>query len=263
MTVEAYAPGSVTALFSPPPEESDQPSYGASIAIEDGIGVSLESADRTRVYVDDDHVDFEPVERVLDRLGVTARIGITADVPIGAGFGASGAATLATALAANDQFELGHSFETLLDAAYNAEVAAGTGMGDVFIQAEGGLVMNVGDGVTRFDRDDQIEYRSIGGMATNEILANEATIDRIKEVGREQISQLSADPSVREVIERGWTFAQRTGLVTEWIESEVATVEAAGGVATMAMFGKTVFAVGVTDVLDHRTGIDTTGVRLC
>ncbi|MDY6819356.1 MAG: GHMP kinase [Halobacteriales archaeon] len=263
MTVDAYAPGSVTALFSPPPKGSEQPSYGASIAIDDGVGVGLESAPDTRVYVEDDPVEFEPVTGVLERLNTTARVDVTADVPIGAGFGASGAATLATAVAANERFDLGHEFDTLLDAAYKAEVAAGTGMGDVFIQAEGGLVMNVGDGVTRFERDDPIEYRSIGGMATNEILNDEATIDRITEVGREQISQLSSDPPVREVIERGWTFAQRTGLVTEWIESEVATIEAAGGAGTMAMFGQTVFAVDVTDVLDHRTAIDTTGVRLC
>lgn len=72
---------------------------------------------------------------------------------IGSGFGVSGAATLATALAANEAFSLEWTREELVEAAHVAEVEAGTGLGDVFVQARGGLVWNVGDGIQRADCD--------------------------------------------------------------------------------------------------------------
>ena len=54
----------------------------------------------TTVSLDGESTEFEPVEGVLQRLDVFAEVSLTASVPVGYGFGASGAATLATALAA-------------------------------------------------------------------------------------------------------------------------------------------------------------------
>ncbi len=133
--MRAFAPGSVTAVFAP--TESGDGSNGASMAIEDGIVADVKTADRTEILLDGERTEFEPVSGVLDVLDVTARVELESAVPIGCGFGASGAATLATALSANATFDLGHSRDDLVGTAHVAELNAGTGLGDVFIQSAG------------------------------------------------------------------------------------------------------------------------------
>ncbi|MDY6779980.1 MAG: sugar kinase, partial [Halobacteria archaeon] len=131
----AFAPGHITCFFAA--AEHDDPlesgSRGAGIVVEDGVTAEVSSAsgDESSVIVDGDDTEFETVERLLDMLDVTARVEVESEIPIGAGFGASGSATLATALAANTEFELGHEREQVVAAAHVAEVKSGTGLGDV------------------------------------------------------------------------------------------------------------------------------------
>jgi pantoate kinase len=261
--MEAFAPGSVTALFAP--TEGDGKSLGVSMAVEDGVIAAVEPAAATRVAVDGERVDFEPVELVLSALDVEAAVDLTPQIPIGCGFGASGAATLATALAANERFGLGSTREELLHAAHEAEVAAGTGLGDVFIQERGGLVIGDGTGLRRFDPDETVAYETYGGIDTADALGDEALMRRVTEAGTRYIRDLPAEPSLSQVLGRGWSFARAIGLPTDEVVETVAAVEEAGGTATMAMVGETVFAVGDDDarsVLDHETAVATDGARV-
>ncbi len=127
MSVTAHAPGSVTPIFVP---RDGRSSLGISFATADGVTATVESARETLVYLDGRPAQVAPVRGLLERLGVTATVRLDTAVPIGCGFGASGAATLATALATNERMDLGHDREALLEAAHRAEVEAGTGLGD-------------------------------------------------------------------------------------------------------------------------------------
>ena len=258
--MEAFAPGSVTAVFAP--AESGDESRGASVAIEDGVVASVTDADQTAVTLDGEATAFEPVERLLDDLGVDARVDLTAELPVGCGFGASGAATLATALAVDARVDLGATRDELVEASHRAEVAAGTGLGDVFIQEAGGLVTSYGDGVRRYDRDDRVEYVSYGGIATSDALGDPELMADVERVGNAVLDDLPADPSLSHLTGRAWEFAREIGLPTDRVRDAVAEVEAAGGTASMAMLGETVFAVGVDGVLDERTRVASEGARL-
>lgn len=263
--MRAYAPGSVTGVFSPPPPDGPTTrSRGASFATEAGVEAEVRPADRVEVRLEGEPTTFEPVAGVLDRLGVTAVVDLVPAVPIGAGFGASGAATLATALAANERFGLGRSRSALVDESHRAEVAAGTGLGDVFVQAGGGLAWSVGDGVERASAPvtDRVEYASYGSISTSEALADDAFLDRVRAAGDRAMARLPADPTMREFTALSWTFARETGLVTERVASTVERVRDAGGEASMAMLGETVFAVDVTGVLPDATRVAATGARL-
>ncbi|MFB6362223.1 MAG: GHMP kinase [Halobacteriales archaeon] len=261
--MQAFAPGSVTGIFAPPgPEEPRTRSRGASFAIQAGIIATVQPAGTTRVTLDGEPTDFEPVARVLDRLGVTARVDLERSIPIGAGFGASGAATLSTALAVNAEFDLGRDREELLAEAHEAEVAAGTGLGDVFIQEAGGLRWSTGDGMTSTTPEDRIEYVSYGSIPTNEVLGDATALDHIREVGTEALEALPSRPSMREFTAQAWSFAEDTGLVTDRVGETVERVQASGGAASMSMLGETVFAVGVTDELPNVTAVDPEGARL-
>ena len=260
--MRARAPGSVTGLFAPAPTEGGT-SRGASFAIEDGVVVEVESAAETTVTVEGESVPFEPVERVCTGLGVTAAVDVRPEVALGHGFGASGAATLATALAVNARFELDRDRESLLEAAHQAELAAGTGQGDVFIQARGGLVYSAEEGgIGRVEPTAPVEYATAGGMDTSEVLADEALMVRAHEAGRNGLDQLPEPPTMWEFAECSRTFIDDLDVATEFVEQKLEQVEDAGGAGSMALFGETVFAVGVEGVLERRTRVANEGARV-
>ena len=259
MPVTAYAPGSVTTIFVP---RDDAPSLGVSFATADGASARLEPAPTPEVYLDGEPADVAPVSGVLRRLGVSASVRLSTDVPIGCGFGVSGAATLATALAANEAEGLGHDRDALVQAAHRAEVAAGTGLGDVFIQERGGLVWDRGDGRRHADCSATIGYTAFGDISTAEVLGDAAAMRRVATVGREVLADLDPTEGLRPLFRASWGFAVRAGLATERVSEVVSDVQADGGAATMAMVGESVLAVGAARGLDATTRATSTGAAL-
>ena len=261
--MRARAPGSVTGLFAPAPEDGGT-SRGASFAIEDGVVVEVEPTTETTVTVEGESAPFEPVERVCEELGVTAAVDVHPEVPLGHGFGASGAATLATALAANVRFDLDQSRESLLEASHRAELAAGTGQGDVFIQERGGLVYSASEEgeIGRVEPDTPVEYATAGGMDTSEVLADEALMARARETGHEALDRLPDPPTMRAFAERSGAYLDELDVATEFVEQKLDQVEDAGGTGSMALFGETVFAVDVEHVLERRTRVANKGARV-
>ncbi|UPV99190.1 GHMP kinase [Halorussus gelatinilyticus] len=263
--MRAFAPGSVTAVFAP--AETADRSKGASVAIADGVIADVRRVDAQDptepvVRLGGEPTDFEPVELALRELDVAARADLTAEVPIGRGFGASGAATLATLIAANAEFGLDYSREELVELAHRAEVEAGTGLGDVFVQNRGGLVVGDGGDPRKFERETPVEYSSFGPIATEEALADEDLMERIAREGSATLDALPEDPSLAGLTRDSWEFAQAIDLPTDDVREAVAAVEAAGGAASMAMVGETVFAVGVEGVLENRTEVCSGGAEL-
>lgn len=258
--MRAYAPGSITGLFAP--AEDTDVSYGASFAVEDGVVVTVRPSDRASVTIDGIETSFEPVTRILDRLDVSASVDIQLEIPLGNGFGASGAATLATALAANEAFDLAHTRELLVDAAHRAELAAGTGQGDVFIQDRGGVLWSGGEEIHRFEPEVDVEYASGGGIDTSALLSDETFLEEAHSVGRSQLDELGETSGLVDIVTHSRTLVRELDLATPYVRRELDRVESAGGVGSMALFGETVFAVDVEDVLPNRTPIATTGARV-
>ena len=260
--MQAYAPGSVTTVFAPPTGDSDR-SSGGSVAIRDGVVVEVgEPAGQPRVTVDGVERSFEPVSLVLGRLDAEFDVDVRPAVPIGCGFGASGAATLATALAANEHGGLGHSRDALVGAAHAAEVEAGTGLGDVFVQERGGIVVGTAGGVDRTESDERLEYAALGELSTSDVLGDPEAMERIRRAGERTLAELPADPSLSDLVGRSWPFARETGLVTRRVGQEVERVREAGGEATMAMLGETVVATGVEGVFSAATRVSSEGAHV-
>ena len=256
MPATAQAPGSVTVMFAPAADGS----HGVSFATADGVRATVTPAPGTTIRLNGERTSFEPVAGLLDRLDLTARVALEAAIPVGAGFGASGAATLSTAVAANAAFELGHSDERLLEASHRAEVAAGTGLGDVFVQSAGGLAYDTGAGQHRVFPDASVSYLSHDGIDTGSVLDDEATMARIETAADTAFAAFDPDAPLSELFQVAWTFAEATGLVTDRVATTVKQVNQDGGAATMAMVGETVVAAG--DRLPETTQIATEGVRL-
>ena len=259
MSVTATAPGSVTTIFAP---QNGEASLGVSVAIADGATATVRPAPETSVFLDGTRASIASVTGVLRRLGVSAEVRVETEVPIGCGFGVSGAATLATALAANEMEGLGHERSALVEKAHQAEVAAGTGLGDVFIQERGGLVWNDGHGLQRTTCSETIGYSTFGHVATADVLGDDAAVRRVATVGQAALADLDPTDGLTSLFEASWPFATRTDLATERVVQAVSEVRHNGGAATMAMVGETVVSVGHTGTLEGATKTTNVGAQV-
>ncbi len=267
----AFAPGHVTAVFSavPDPDPLEAGSRGVGFTVEDGVYVDVEPAKHTVVWSDGRRVDVEPVERVLDKMEVDARVEVESDVPIGCGFGASGAATLATALAAYVEFTLELEREQAVAAAHVSEVEAGTGLGDVVPQSIGGVVTRVEPGAPELGLFGAVEhespvvgYTAFGGLDTQEVLGNDDRMALVNHAGESALDGFLKDPGFERMVDVSWEFALESGLPTDRVVDAVGEARQQGGKASMAMLGETVFAVDVDDVFEERTRVSEEGAKV-
>jgi pantoate kinase len=234
------------------------------------VTVSVRPADASTITLDGDSTAVEPVSRVLDALEVEAAVEFRTDLPVGTGFGLSGGMALGTALAANERFDLGHTDAELVRIAHVADVEAGTGLGDVVAQARGGLVLRLDPGAPPHGHLDgipgreRVEIIALGELSTPEVLTEHP--EAITEAGTGALETLLADPTPERFTEAAATFSDRIGLETAEVESILETVEGAGGRASMAMLGETVFAFGRSlseaGYDPHVSAIDPCGARL-
>jgi pantoate kinase len=259
---EAFAPGHITGFFAAVQRDDalDTGSRGAGVVVDDGVTADVREAAETTVYLDDEEVEFDAVERVLGMSDVTARVEIQTDVPVGCGFGVSGAAALATGLAANEEFSLGHEDEQMAAAAHVADVLAGTGLGDVVPQLLGGVVTRVEPGAPEIGlfgeievEDPRVGYTVLGRLETADVLDDDEALERINKAGESALDGLLKEPDVGEFVDLSWEFALESGLATEAVQRMVGDVRSAGGKASMAMLGESAFGVaaGNDEALDE------------
>ncbi|GGM68461.1 pantoate kinase [Halarchaeum rubridurum] len=246
----AFVPGHVTGFFSV--HRAGTPtktgSRGAGVTLADGVRVRVAPADERRVTLNGREADVPAVEHVLDALDATAAVSASTDLPVGAGFGVSGGMALGAALAANGAFEGRYSENELVRLAHEAEVTAGTGLGDVVAQARGGVPIRLDPGAPPHGQLDgvpatgRIEYVSLGELSTADVLAGSTA--RLSSAGVRALSALRERPTIAGFVQESRRFAEEADLLTPEVEDVVADVVDAGGEASMAMLGHTVFALG-------------------
>jgi len=264
----AFVPGHVTGFFSPCPDDDPARagSRGAGLTLTDGVAVTVRAADDPGVVLDGDPISMAPVETVLGALDVDdhARVVAESDLPLGTGFGVSGAMALGAALAANDRFGCERSSNDLVTLAHRAEVEAGTGLGDVVAQARGGVPIRLDPGAPGHGRLDgvpttrRVEYVTFGDLSTAEVLAGDT--DPLVRAGDAALDRLIDRPTLPTLVAESRRFARDAGLLTNRVREAVDAVVAAGGEASMVMLGETVFALdsGLTNA-----GFDAEACRTC
>ncbi|SNR53864.1 pantoate kinase [Halorubrum vacuolatum] len=263
----AFVPGHVTAFFSayPAADPAAAGSCGAGVTLTHGVETTVVPRDRSLpldrtetadgstppVLLDGTPVAIDVVGDVLAALGVTsdtAEVRLASDLPVGAGFGVSGAAALGAALAANAAFDLGRSENELIRIAHVAEVERGTGLGDVVAQARGGIPIRVRPGAPAHGELDgiptapRVEYVTFGELSTEAVLAGDT--DALSAAGERALTRLRRDTRSVTLLAAARTFAVEADLLVPAVEEAIDAVAAAGGSAAMAMLGRTVFAFG-------------------
>ncbi|NKE34745.1 sugar kinase [Natronococcus sp. JC468] len=246
----AFVPGHVTGFFSAHPDEDPTKagSRGAGVTLTDGVEVTVEPAAKRAVVLDGEPIEVDPVLDVLEALEAPARVEAVSELPLGAGFGVSGAMALGAAFAANRVFERRRSQNELVAIAHAAEVRAGTGLGDVVAQARGGIPIRLepgGPAVNELDAvpaRSRVEYVPFGELSTADVLAGETA--KLSRAGEAALSRTVEEPTLESFMEASRRFARDAELLTPTLEAALEDVAAVGGQASMAMLGETVFALG-------------------
>ena len=260
--VKAFAPGNISCVFKviPHADATRMHSLGMGFTVKEGVEVIVSEHRETKVLFNGQSIDFPTVRTVVDRLTQNTgtagmKVDITSPLPLGCGFGLSGAASLATAYALNELLHLHKDTETLAMVAHVAEVENRTGLGDVCSQYHGGCLVKLREGAPLVaDRlpitAQPIYYRYFGPIQTSEVLGNREQTIRINRAADAALSVLQTLTSAKSstglfnaCFEVSKRFSVESGLLSDArVIETIEQIEAEGGVASMIMLGNGVFS---------------------
>ncbi|NOY11714.1 MAG: GHMP kinase [Archaeoglobi archaeon] len=243
-----FVSASITAIFSTKIDRDPKKagSYGVGFTVD--MGVEARASEREGVFLNGERVSFPTVEHVLERLGGTG-VDLRTRLPVSCGFGVSGASALATAVEISLQKGLNLPFFRLADIAHEAEVVNRTGLGDVVTQSFGGIVARVRPGspsksrVERFLSRAEVDFLVLGQMSTKEVLGDEVKRRSINQAGKKRLKEFLKKPSLENLFVQAKKFSLESGLADDEIVDVIEAVESRGGLASMVMLGRSVFAL--------------------
>ena len=258
----AFAPGNISCVFKviPHTDPACMHSLGMGFTVEEGVEVIVSEDHETEVLFNGERINFPTVRAVVNRLTqnsgiVGVKVDLTSPLPLGCGFGLSGAASLATAYALNELLSADKDNEALAMIAHIAEVENRTGLGDVCSQYHGGCLVKLKEGSPlTADRlpiaEQPIYYRYFGPIQTSEVLGNREQTIRINRAADVALSTLQtltdAKPSNKlfnACFAASKQFSVESGLLSDTrVIDTIASIEAVGGVASMIMLGNGVFS---------------------
>ncbi|MDD2666270.1 MAG: pantoate kinase [Methanocellales archaeon] len=262
MRSKAYAPAHITGFFEIC-EHSDQRqmgSKGCGFTLQAGVAteVLVEEGEGISVIINGAKADAPTTRSVVRRLasGYFVEVRSKIEVPIGCGFGASGAGALSTALALSNALSLDLSYNGAAEVAHVAEIENKTGLGDVIAQTHGGIIIRRkpgAPGIGEVDRvpvsDVEVNHVVLGEISTKDVLEDEKLKGRINRAGRIALKGLLKRPTIQNFMQLSNQFAIDTGLMSDAVADIIESVKSGGGMASMAMLGEVVFAIGGYDSL--------------
>lgn len=266
----ATVPSHITGFFAAKRQEDPMRSgsIGCGLTLCLGATTTIKAAEETRIFLNGQPskapVSLYVVER-LARSPVLVRTEL--EMPLGSGFGASGAGALGCAYALNALFDLGLTANGAAAVAHAAEVVNRTGLGDVIGQNTGGLVVRLEPGAPGIGRVDRIpvpalgvDYVVKGPISTREVLSDKAALKEINRAGEAALKALLKKPTLQEFMHISRRFTVEAGLASDWALDAIEAVEAAGGSASMIMLGDAVFAFKGGAALEEFGEVHTTTI---
>jgi len=254
---KAFAPGNLSCVFKiiSHPEPTKMHSLGMGFTITEGVVVTVsQHSSQITVQFNGSEIRFPTVVSVVQKLtSQPMRIEIDSPLPLGCGFGLSGAASLATTYALNALLELGKSEEELAMTAHVAEVENRTGLGDVCAQYHGGCLVKLKRGyplaAERLPIPAQpVYYRYFSSIQTKTILESAERRERINRAADETLQALEILTKAESVdfnacIRLSKQFSLNSGLLEDTrVQETIREIEDAGGIASMIMLGNAVFS---------------------
>lgn len=260
----AYSPGHITGVVQPYEYLDDPINSGSK-----GIGFSIQKGVTTQVNISTSkineikiEINGEPSSKAIVSEYVTKsftskmnknlkiRIKHQVDIPIGSGFGTSGAAALSLAFALNQVLGLGLSRIESAKEAHIAEVICRTGLGSVLAEPHGGFEVRVKQGAPGIGKILKIplneDYRMValelGNQSTDQMLRELKRKNMISKLGEQFVHLFLADRSIHNFLNLSKNFSQLIERHNK-LKNVTKDAEEKGFVCGTALFGETLFSV--------------------
>ena len=276
-TAKAFAPAHISGIFiiDIKKDSAISGSMGCGICLEDGAVTEVHPAKETIIRINGVATRAPTTLSAVGLLTAEPMLIDTAlSIPIGAGLGASGAGALSAALSLNEALSMNLTLKDLAGAAHCAEVMNRTGLGDVTGMTFGGMVVRKKAGAPFIGTIDKIPCRntavswiSFNEISTKSVLTDELRRKSINRAGRSRFKELLNKPTLENFMMQSAAFAKDIELMSPRVKDAIEAVEAAGGLASQAMLGDTVFAINDNGALIelgdvHESRISNAGAHL-
>ncbi|MGQ9718979.1 MAG: pantoate kinase [Nitrososphaerales archaeon] len=277
MEASAFSPSHITGFFEvvdQPPELALRGSRGAGVSLSKGVrtyvrirespkprlevianGKSLGSARLTRCVID----------RFLPKRDRNYSVLVNQDiqVPMGSGFGSSGACALSLSLAINEALGLGLSKEEATRIAHIAEIECKTGLGTVLAETYGGFEVRIKAGAPGIGETKRIPIANdylvvslcLGPISTRMMLNDKNLCNRINEAGKGLTDSLLEEPSPRNFMTLSRKFANSLDVFTDRLKMVLDEADANGFICSMAMIGESIFSIVKTGEVEELANI--------
>jgi len=273
----AFAPAHISGIFVVHMKKDARlsGSTGCGICLDDGAVTRVRMAEETVIRINGAVANAPTTLSAIKFLtSEPVHVETTLKVPVGCGFGASGAGALSAALALNEALSLNLTLNELTQAAHVAEVTNRTGLGDVTGQTFGGIVLRKKAGAPFIGNIDKIpcsektiSWVSFGEISTKSVLSDELKRKTINKAGKSRLKELLKKPTLENFFIQSRKFAKEIELMSPQVKDAIEAVEASGGLASQAMLGNTVFAINDNGALSefgdvHKSRISNAGAHL-
>ena len=250
MEVRVYCPAAVGFIFKYCPHKTiaRTGSIGIGCTIDKGVTACVSVSEKTTIVFNKKRLEFPTVSYALARLSKTPLlVELSSPLPLGCGFGLSGACTLTALYAANTVLRLGKNEKELALIAHESEIENKTGLGTVATQITGGFLVKKRAGIpvvsTRLPFIGKKIYAIIlGEIATPMVLNDTAHLASIQKAAKKALSmiRLLPHPTLGEIIDHAYQYAQESHLTTVRIQTVIKQLHRQRIHATMAMLGEVI-----------------------
>lgn len=257
---KAFAPGNISCIFSIQKKQNPENSgsKGVGFTINSGVIVKVRKINKNLkniIYFNNKKIYFPTINCLIKKLtNETLEVKIKSKLPLGCGFGLSGASAIATSYAINHLFNLGKTNYELAKIAHISEVENGTGLGDVVNQYFGGfLIKNVPSYKFQFKKipmnNRRIYYKVFGKLDTKSIITNEKSEKKINYAAYASLKKINLllkknnKNLLEKIIKISKEFALKSGLLkNKHIIEFIKKIEKDKSSATMIMLGNSMFS---------------------
>ena len=250
---KAFAPANISCIFKVYEHKNPRwaGSYGLGFTVNEGVVVSVSKAKRNEVVFNGHSIKLPTVKDAVEKLtDEKIEIKIKTKLPLGCGFGLSGASALAAAYAVNKLLNLKKSNKELAIIAHISEVENKTGLGDVVNQFYGGFCLKIKPSsyfeVKKLPVNDIDVYcRCFSRISTKSIITNQKLKKKINKAASNAMKKVKEMKKAKfdGMIGISKEFAVNSGLLTDKKTiNAVKNIEKNNGNSSMIMLGNAIFS---------------------
>lgn len=271
-SAKAFSPGNISCIFvirkNKNPAKSGSLGIGFTVnkgatveikkmnahkVINNKIKKAANTGNKNIIYFNNKKINFPTVNSVIEKLTKEKFVvNIKSELPLGAGFGLSGASALATAYALGEILKLKKSKKELALIAHIAEVENLTGLGDVINQYYGGfLIKHKPSYMFKAEKlpikNKTVHYRYFNRLDTKKVISNKKIRNKINKAGLKSLNKVKKlekyNINLENLVKISKEFAVESGLLkNNKVKNIIKKIEDNNGNASMIMLGNAVFS---------------------